>query len=103
MMAAVESQTVPVPMCGMIPAEQHESRQLAYILAQTLTGSSLQLVMNAEAYNGMKSWRLIVQRERPTAGTAQVRQLTSLLQPRFSGRLDTFESALQIFEGLVQA
>ena len=56
MMDAVESQKVPVPMSGMTPAEQYESRQLAYTLAQTLTGSSLQLVMNAEAYNGMESW-----------------------------------------------
>ena len=54
MMDAVESQTSPVPMGGMTSAEQHGSRQLAYILAQALTGSSPQLVMNAEAYNGME-------------------------------------------------
>ena len=64
---AVESQTAAVAMSGMIPAEQHESRQLAYILAQTLTGSNIQLVMNAESYNGVESWRLIVRREEPTA------------------------------------
>ena len=62
MMYAVESQTAPVPMSGMTPAQQHESRQLAYILAPALTGSSPQLVMSAESYNGMESWRWIVHR-----------------------------------------
>ena len=64
-------------------------------------GSSLQLVMNAEAYNGMGSWRLIGQREEPTAGMAQRQQLTVLLQKRFLDRVDTFEDELQRCEGLV--
>ena len=57
--------------------------------------------MNAEAHNGMESCRLTVQREEPTAGTAQVQQLAALLQPRLSGRAGTFEDKLQRFEGLV--
>ena len=77
-----------------------EPDQLAYILAQTVTGSSLQLVMNAEAHNGMESLRLAVQREAPTGGTAQVQPVTAPLQTRFSGRVDTFEDDVQRLAGL---
>ena len=56
MMGAVDMKTAAVAMSDMTPAEQHDSNQLAYILAQTFTGSSLQLVMDAESYNGMEGW-----------------------------------------------
>ena len=45
------------------PDEKTEARTMSYILAQTLTGSSLQLLMNVEEYNGYEAWRQLVKRE----------------------------------------
>ena len=87
LMDAAESNTAPAPMPGMSAQDQQESLQFAHILAQAFTGSSPQLVMHAEAQNGMESWTVIVQRGGHTAGTAQVQQLTAPLQTRFSGSL----------------
>lgn len=91
----------------MLAGHQRQARTLSYVLAQVLTGSALQLVMNAEQFNGFESWWRL---EEPTGGTAQVAQLSALLRPLFSGqverwgaqRIERLFSKLQHFEGGVQ-
>ena len=40
-----------MPLGAFTADERTEARTMSYILAQTLTGSSLQLLMNVEEYN----------------------------------------------------
>eukprot|EP00974_Lingulodinium_polyedra_P076820 7435925-Lingulodinium_polyedra.AAC.1 len=67
-----------------------------------MTGPSLQLIMTVEANNGYEAWRLLVRREEPTSGSAQVAQLTALLQARFSGKVETFVTELTTLENRIR-
>ena len=87
----VERLADPVGLNRLTPEEIAESRTLSYILAQTLSGSSLQLLMNVEECNGYEGWRQLVRREEPTAGSAQVGQLAAILKAKFSCRLEYYE------------
>ena len=90
-----------MPLGAFTPEEQVEARTLNYILAQTLTGSSLHLLMNVEYYNGYEAWRQLVRREEPTAGSAQVNQLTGILRMKFTGKMEHFEDEVMKFESAV--
>lgn len=104
MMDAVESQTVPVPMSGMTIADGAARVQAARV--HSGAGAQRHQPPNGHDRGSVQrhgELALDRQGEEPTAGTSQVQQLTALLQPRFSGRREPFESELHSFEGLVQA
>ena len=90
-MQAVEAMTVPLVLASMTPEEQMESRTLMFILSGCLAGSAIQLAMNVESFNGLECWRLLVQREEPSVGSAQVATLTAILRIVFSGDINKFE------------
>ena len=96
-----EKSGTSMPLGGFSLEEATEARTMSYILAQTLTGSSLQLLMNVEEYNGYEAWRQLVKREEPTAGSAQVSQLTALLKTKFTGKMEYYEDEVMKFESAV--
>ncbi len=69
----------PAPLAGLEHAERQHSAlplsalsddecMLSYVLAQALSGSNLQMLMNVGECNGYEGWRHLVHREEPTAG-----------------------------------
>lgn len=69
-----------VELGAMNDGERSGTRPRTYILAQMLTGSGLQLLMNTEMGNGLEAWTQSVRREEPPGGSACVGHLTALLR-----------------------
>ncbi len=67
-------------------------------MAQTLTGSSLQLLMNIETY-----WRQLVRREEQTAGSAQVSKVTGFFRMKLAGKLERVDDVVHKFASAILA
>ena len=63
-----ERQPSPLPLSALSDDEKAEACTLNYVLAQALSGSNLQMLMNVGECNGYEGWRHLVHREEPTAG-----------------------------------
>ena len=96
-----ERQPSALPLSALSDDEKAEAGTLSYILAQALSGSNLQSLMNVGECNGYEGWRHLVHREEPTAGSAQVGQLTSILKARFPSKLEYYDDEVQKFESQV--
>ncbi len=91
LLARLEHAEQPSPLLLSVLSddEKVKAHMLNYILAQTLSGSSLQMLTNVEECTGYEGSRQVVRREGPTAGSAQVGQLTSILRPASQANLST--------------
>jgi hypothetical protein len=98
---ASEGTVGPITLVGIGQESKQEAMTLSFILAQTLQGPPLHMLMNVEAYNGFEAWRRLVKKEEPALGSAQISQLTAIMRYSFSVKMESWEDEVQRLEGMI--